>query len=776
MSSSSPNQRSKYTRNFHMKKIITTPQRLFENSTSSINTNTSSISGKSYFKNSSKELNHYNTEYKIRDLKRKSSCGFIKKNLSDEQIISFLFEYEYEKIKCNILKYLINKEKMGQIALNCFRNVQNEIEKIPSLNNSSLNNILKKNYDKFRDKLYFESNIIKETVFLKYFSDSNSNSLLRKLPILTNYKKHCYLCSNSALHRCKKNLYIIPNSNYIICKYCIEIYHKEQIECYCDYDKNVFITYEKNNIDNEDINYCLITSKDGIKNEMIKCEGCLGIVDLNMKNGKLYCDNCDIEYDNINDAILYNSANFEKLNSEITYALIMKEKVNDDESFDNQFCDCYGNLFKGIFNGKEILVCEKCNKVKLYKRCKSNIKNVGNKNKEKDKSIKKLNLFFSHDNLKDEINQYKNIQTQPLNVYRKVSNQKMNNYKYTISNNLNSNDEFFKKPNKNFTRIHYKNKEINEKEKAIHPLNNSTVQNKFEFSPIKKKINKYIEEEKKYEIPSNLNMSDYKIIDIIGNGSYSNIYLVEEIKTKTKYAIKKIIIDGEEDLQKFKNIIEIRQTLYNKNIENFILPIHKYIIKKIDITSYSIYILMPLANYDWNEKIKNKSIIYDEKTLRKILSYLVKGFSYMQEKKIAHRDIKPANILILNDKDYYIGDFGESINVKSDYGTFDIRGTKNYMSPILEQNVITGIRKIKHNVYKSDVYSLGLCFVYAMTKKLDLFDSIRKSNNDEDIRKIVMENVIYKKGYSKEFYNILLKMITPDEKDRVDFIQLNNLI
>ena len=98
------------------------------------------------------------------------------------------------------------------------------------------------------------------------------------------------------------------------------------------------------------------------------------------------------------------------------------------------------------------------------------------------------------------------------------------------------------------------------------------------------------------------------------------------------------------------------------------------------------------------------------------------------------------------------------------------------MSPILEQNVITGIRKIKHNVYKSDVYSLGLCFVYAMTKKLDLFDSIRKSNNDEDIRKIVMENVIYKKGYSEEFYNILLKMITPDEKDRVDFIQLNNLI
>jgi translation initiation factor 2-alpha kinase 4 len=308
-------------------------------------------------------------------------------------------------------------------------------------------------------------------------------------------------------------------------------------------------------------------------------------------------------------------------------------------------------------------------------------------------------------------------------------------------------------------------------------LNNSNINNNIDVSKINKSLNYKIIKEYNTKISSDLNMSDYQIISMIGSGSFANIYLVSEIKTKKKYAIKKIIADGEEDLKKFKSTIEIIQTLCpNNNIYNNIIPILKYVIKKIDATAYSIYILMPLATCDWYKTIQDNTIIYDEKTLRKILSYLVKGFSYMQEKKIAHRDIKPANILILNDKDYYIGDFGESINVKSDYGTFDIRGTKNYMSPILEQNVITGIRKIKHNVYKSDVYSLGLCFVYAMTKKLDLFDSIRKSNNDEDIRKIVMENVIYKKGYSEEFYNILLKMITPDEKDRVDFIQLNNLI
>jgi serine/threonine protein kinase len=69
---------------------------------------------------------------------------------------------------------------------------------------------------------------------------------------------------------------------------------------------------------------------------------------------------------------------------------------------------------------------------------------------------------------------------------------------------------------------------------------------------------------------------------------------------------------------------------------------------------------MPLANCDWNEKIKNKSTIYDEKSLMKILTSLIKGFSYIQKNKIAHRDIKPANILILNDNEYCITDFGES--------------------------------------------------------------------------------------------------------------------
>ena len=388
-------QRNISSRKVTFKKMNSTPKKLFENSCSSNMSSASTISGKSNLKYSGKELNklHQVTEY-LKHNNEKTNVGFIKKNFSEEQVISFLFEYEYDKIKCNMLKFLINNEKMDQIALNSFRNIQNEINNIPDMN---LNNniILNKYYDKFRDKIYYDSNIIKEIVYSKYYKNTDSTSLLRKLPILTEYKKHCFSCSSSALHRCKKNLFSIPNSNYIICKYCQEIYTRDQIECYCNYDKTIFISYEVNYSNNDDSSYFIATSKDGIENEMIKCKKCKGICDLNMKNGKLYCENCDIEFNNDINAILFNSINLEKLNMEIEYALIMKEKVNDDEIKSNKICDCGGTLYKGIFNMKEILVCDKCNKVKLYKKSRNNLRNsFSNLNKNK--------VILSNDNLNNE--------------------------------------------------------------------------------------------------------------------------------------------------------------------------------------------------------------------------------------------------------------------------------------------------------------------------------------------------------------------------------------
>jgi serine/threonine protein kinase len=78
---------------------------------------------------------------------------------------------------------------------------------------------------------------------------------------------------------------------------------------------------------------------------------------------------------------------------------------------------------------------------------------------------------------------------------------------------------------------------------------------------------------------------------------------------------------------------------------------------------------------------------------------------------------------------------------------------------------------IEHNSYKSDVYSLGLCFLLAASLSFNLLVEIRELD-DMSIMKMMINNYIGKR-YSKKFVNILYSMLEIDEKSRCDFNELN---
>ena len=131
-------------------------------------------------------------------------------------------------------------------------------------------------------------------------------------------------------------------------------------------------------------------------------------------------------------------------------------------------------------------------------------------------------------------------------------------------------------------------------------------------------------------------MNDYKIVNLIGAGAFSNIYQVQNNKTKKKFAIKKIIVEGQLKLEKYKRDIEIVQSISNGYFfdDINIIPIIQYFIKKLDLTAYALYELMPLADSDWNKKIIKEKKNYNEAELIKIVKQLCKALSYMQKNKI----------------------------------------------------------------------------------------------------------------------------------------------
>jgi thiamine kinase-like enzyme len=331
--------------------------------------------------------------------------------------------------------------------------------------------------------------------------------------------------------------------------------------------------------------------------------------------------------------------------------------------------------------------------------------------------------------------------------------------------------------------------------KMINSSQNKEIKNFLsDLEPTKKKekhINRYEDEEdqspKKSSKKTNnniimitdtLNMNELKIMNMIGKGSYGNIYQVEEVKTNQKLAMKKLIADGPDELQKFKNNIALYNSfnLLGKNSNKNILPYFKYLIKKLDITTYSIYITMPLAECDWHKLITDKKNIQSEKVLHKFLKCLAIAGSFLQKSCVAHRDIKPQNVLITKQNEIFLTDFDEAINVKAAVGIYEIRGSEAYMSPILEKNLILGQKKVKHNVFKSDVYSLGLSFVYAMTKNLEILTKIKKCEDDKIKEKLLRDNIIKGGKYSEDFIKTIMKMVAYDEKNRYDFHELAELL
>jgi serine/threonine protein kinase len=149
--------------------------------------------------------------------------------------------------------------------------------------------------------------------------------------------------------------------------------------------------------------------------------------------------------------------------------------------------------------------------------------------------------------------------------------------------------------------------------------------------------------------------------------------------------------------------------------------------------------------------------------------------------KIAHRDLKPQNILVFKNTNntlqdnndnyiYKLADFGEAKKIKISKQLNTLRGTELYMSPILYDGLKLDKDDIIHNVYKSDVFSLGYCFVYSASLNFNVIHDVR---NLFDMKKI--ENVLkkYFNGrYSNQFIQCVLKMIEVDERKRIDFLEL----
>ena len=518
-------------------------------------------------------------------------------------------------------------------------------------------------------------------------------------------------------------------------------------------------------------------------------------------------------YNNQEKLKLYFEFLYEKQNNYKTFRMIVNNKNNDEKTNKN----IKRNLSDKAINKLTIEFFD------TY--VKNNIKRNKNEKSKDKKLIRRLEYKFNEDynqkktkNKTDSDEEKSDIDEKILNkdenveIIIKNKNNKKNIGFYNIresrskqdnssndKNNKNNNNENViiiqeEKKQRNFPlykRFKEKDSEDNIKKVNINSrpsdiINTSMLDTQMEniiendiikkdkelFNSIQTKIKKILS---KGKLPI-FNIDNYKIEKQIGEGSFGHIYQVMNKKNYIKYAMKKIIANNLTSLETFQTEFEI---VHQNNHQN-ILDILGICIRCLDQTTFVLYVLMDLALYDWDFEIesrKKQKKYYTEKELISILKQISSALVYLQKvKRIAHRDIKPENILVFNDGVYKLGDFGEAkiTRLRRNNARSTIRGTEMYMSPALFKALQDNKDDIKHDIYKSDVFSLGYCFVFAAVLDFKILEDIRILNNDFKVKKI-LQRILFLR-YSKEFIELLFKMICVNEEDRIDFIGLEKLL
>ena len=203
--------------------------------------------------------------------------------------------------------------------------------------------------------------------------------------------------------------------------------------------------------------------------------------------------------------------------------------------------------------------------------------------------------------------------------------------------------------------------------------------------------------------------SNYKVIKLLGEGSYGKAFLCENQSTNLTCVIKQIVVEGMSDKEK-EDVFNEAAILGKLDHQNIIKLFEVFDSK---VPKHTLNIVTEYADGgDLAEKIKSQN--NKPFTEQEILDYFTQiclALKHIHEKKIIHRDLKSGNVFLMKSGLVKLGDFGIA---KGFQNTMDkaktMVGTPYYLSPEIIEN--------KPYDAKSDIWSLGVLLYEMMTFKM----------------------------------------------------------
>lgn len=226
----------------------------------------------------------------------------------------------------------------------------------------------------------------------------------------------------------------------------------------------------------------------------------------------------------------------------------------------------------------------------------------------------------------------------------------------------------------------------------------------------------------------------YKIIEIIGNGTFGLIVKVLDLISSQVCVIKMVYQNPKYHHREIEYLCEMD----HPNIINLLGYYYEDVYDEIQngkVVKLKYYCLIfPFYVRDLEELIINNKCT----NIRKLLRQALQGIEYMHSLQICHRDIKPSNILVDDNYNLVICDFGSAKKLNSASPNVSYICSRHYRAP---ENCMGS----EYYDLTIDIWAIGVVFADYVTS-YSLFSGI--SNQDQLDR--ILESLIYTEMDQKE--------------------------
>lgn len=196
----------------------------------------------------------------------------------------------------------------------------------------------------------------------------------------------------------------------------------------------------------------------------------------------------------------------------------------------------------------------------------------------------------------------------------------------------------------------------------------------------------------------------YRIVRLLGQGGMGAVYLAEEETLQRQVALKIVAqgMSGSQALRsRFESEVKALASLQHPNIAQLLTA------GQHNETPYFVMEFVDGPTLDQHAKTPMEG-----RAAAKFMTILCDAVEYCHQQGMLHRDLKPSNILLNQDHQPKIADFGLAKAINSDSSstnTGEILGTPGYMAPEQASGIVKTLDA------RCDVYGLGAILFRVLT-------------------------------------------------------------